>query len=76
MGTLLLDLTAGTTALSLLGALWRGLRGLHQFVAAVTTNTAAVAQLAGELREHTLTTTATLSALDQRVTTLEGNPHG
>lgn len=72
MTTLLAYLTAGTTGLTLLGAAWRGLRGLHRFVDAVTTNTAAVTILARELHDHTASTTAALSHLDQRVTTLEG----
>jgi hypothetical protein len=67
-------LTAAVAAVTLLGAGWRVLRGLHRFVAAVETNTTAVAQLAGELHTHTTQTSDALAGLDRRVTTLERTP--
>lgn len=63
----------GTVA-ALLAILWRGIRGLHRFVAAVADNTSAVAELAADLREHSATTTRHLDALDARVTRLEITP--
>jgi hypothetical protein len=65
-------LSAAVAAVTLAGAGWRVLRGLHQFVAAVETNTGAVADLATELRDHTGSTSDALASLDRRVTTLEG----
>jgi uncharacterized protein YoxC len=67
-------LSAAVAAVTLLGAAWRVLHGLHRFVAAVETNTRTVAQLAGELRDHTTQTTDALAGLDRRVTTLERTP--
>lgn len=61
---------AGGTA-GLLGVAWRGTRGLHKFVSAVTDNTSAVARLTERLQQHIDTTTTAYDALDQRVTTLE-----
>lgn len=65
-------LTAAVAVVTLLGGVWRVLRGLHLFVAAVETNTRTVADLATELRDHTVQTTDALAGLDRRVTTLEG----
>ena len=45
-------LSAAVAAVTLLGGAWRVLRGLHQFVAAVETNTRTVADLATELRHN------------------------
>lgn len=67
-------LSAAVAAVTLLGGAWRVLRGLHQFVAAVETNTRTVADLATELRDHTTQTTDALAGLDRRVTTLERTP--
>ncbi|MFE7413131.1 hypothetical protein [Streptomyces laurentii] len=64
-------LGVATGGVTLLGAAWRGARGLHRFVDAVASNTAAVQQLAHDLRDHTTATTTALTALDQRVTNLE-----
>lgn len=65
-------LTDAVSVVALLGVGWRILRGLARFVRSVEENTRAVTVLAGELHDHTATTTASLSALDQRVTILEG----
>lgn len=61
-------LTTGVSALVLLGAAWRGLRGLTHFVDAVTTNTTAVAALAAALDAHISTA--------HHTPTPEGTPHG
>lgn len=68
------SLYAAVAAMTLLGGGWRVLRGLHRFVSAVETNTATVANLAGELHDHTAQTRDALAGLDQRVTHLEGTP--
>lgn len=65
-------LSTAVAAMALLGGGWRGLRALHRFVAAVETNTGAVADLATELHAHTAQTADALAGLDRRVTTLEG----
>jgi hypothetical protein len=64
-------IAAATGGVTLVGSAWRGARGLHRFVDAVASNTTAVQQLAHDLRDHTTATTTALTALDQRVTTLE-----
>ncbi|MFD9053292.1 hypothetical protein [Streptomyces zaomyceticus] len=63
-----------TGGVTLLGAAWRGLRGLHQFIDTVARNTDAVTALADRLEAHTTATTTALTALDKRVTTLEMTP--
>ena len=62
------------TVAVLIGGVWRGLRGLHRFIDAVTSNTASVERLATELHSHTTTTTTALGDLDRRLTVLELTP--